>query len=343
MPMDTDLLASLYNGGAAQPREPIKEQQIPTQLPQESTSPNESEHTQPQQLLLLPITQLSDFPQSRYNRYQIHKGEKMEELVRSIRLNGILQPLVVRMLPQGGYQVVDGRNRREAARKAGYDTVPCLLRELDDTDALRQLNYLNARYRQLRPSEKAYAYQLEYEQSEHQGFRTDLVNSSLFRDETKLNDETQQDSRTTKWRYRQLTRLVPDGLLDAADEELISLQIAVELAALSEENQRNVCDFFFDTRCESICWLDSQRTITGAIIKQINQLVQTHGTLSAQLLESLFDEDVQEEKKYSYSHAKLNMKPLRKRYPDIEQMDEKEFERLVLDALDRYFQLIGTI
>lgn len=329
MSIDTAYLAQLYQtAGTAVPAPPAQAV-APPRMP-------DTLQLSQERVLQLPVSKLVDFPRSRSNRYEIHKGEKMEELVENIRHNGILQPLVVRPWEGGTYQIVSGRNRREAARILGYETVPCLVRDLSDQEALRQLNYINSRTREgLRPSEKAYAYALEYDQSNSQGFRSDLT---LFQSETKLEEE--QDGRTTKWRYRRLTNLVADGYLDAVDDGLIGMGAAVLLADLSPNDQETVYHFFFEEWPEEdglcVSYREEGVTITPTLAERMKELTEGGTPIRPESIEQLLLGPEQQAEE-NYPSLKLSMRPLRKRYPQLKGLGTKAVEQIIDQALELYF------
>ena len=332
MALNQDRLAALYNTKEPTPNAAPGMSKEPVQTPSQAGA------DEPEQVKSIPIGNLMDFPKGRYNRYRIHQGEKMEELVNSIRLNGILQPIVARPLGDGQYQVVDGRNRREAAKLAGYEEVPCIIRDLDDKEALRQLNYLNEQYRELLPSEKAFAYQLEFEQASGQGFRADLTSYHAV---TKLNEE----SRMTKWRYRQLTRLCIDGYLDAVDDNLINLNAGVSVASLNEGNQLAVYQFFFEELPHGqdgmkVAYRDAARQITPAIAGKLKQMEEESKPITEDTIQALFTEV--EPEKHSFPSVKIRMRPLRKKYPALMDLGQKEVEHIINDALEAYFSRLGS-
>ena len=136
----------------------------PSQQDAEDLNAKQDENTadDSEQVVWLPIDQLTPFPRSRYNRYQEYSGEKMSELVDSIQAQGILQPLIVRRY-DGAYQIVSGHNRKKAAERLGWKEIPCLVRSMSDDEALCQLNEINVQQRELLPSQKAFAYKIKIE------------------------------------------------------------------------------------------------------------------------------------------------------------------------------------
>ena len=149
--MRLDTLAALMK------EEPSQQDAEDLNVKQDENTADDSE-----QVVWLPIDQLTPFPRSRYNRYQEYSGEKLSELVDSIQTQGILQPLIVRRY-DGAYQIVSGHNRKKAAERLGWKEIPCLVRSMSDDEALCQLNEINVQQRELLPSQKAFAYKIKIE------------------------------------------------------------------------------------------------------------------------------------------------------------------------------------
>ena len=174
--------------------------------------------------------------------FHLYTDEKLRELTDSIREHGVLMPVLVRPLDAGGYEIVSGHNRVEAAKRAGLDKVPVTMRELDDDTATILMVDSNLRQREtLLPSEKAWAYRMKLEAMSRQGKRRDLTSAQVERKlrgkETRelLGDEM-GDSRAQVSRYIRLTELIPP-FLEMVDGGRLAFNPAVELSYLSLENQ----------------------------------------------------------------------------------------------------------
>ena len=175
--------------------------------------------------------------------YKVQDNEEMDALVESIRMNGILTPLIVRPLENGEYEVISGHRRLYAARKAGLETVPAIISPMSRDEAAVAVVDSNLHRERLLPSEKAFAYKLKMEALSHQGRRTDLTSSQP---ETKLRTDEllgkdNGESRATIQRYIRLTYLIPE-FLDKMDEGKIALSVGVELSFLYEEAQYGVLE-----------------------------------------------------------------------------------------------------
>ena len=174
--------------------------------------------------------------------YQVREDTAMDELVESIRVHGVLSPLLAR--PKGeGYELVSGHRRRLAAQKLGLPTVPVLVREMTDDEAVILMVDSNLQRENLLPSEKAFAYRMKLEAMNRQGRRTDLTSTTVvpkFRSNEVIGKES-GESRETVRRYIRLTNLVPP-LLQMVDDGRIAFSPAVELSYLTRDEQAELWD-----------------------------------------------------------------------------------------------------
>ena len=193
----------------------------------------------------LPAAEISDFPN---HPFKVRMDQSMVELADSVKQYGVLVSSLVRPMPDGSYQMVSGHRRKRAAELAGLPTVPCIIRELTDDEAIIVMVDSNLQREQILPSEKAFAYKMKLEAMKRQGQRRDLTSSPLG---TKLGMRSNQelaeqspDSKTQIHRYICLTNLIPE-LLDMVDNSVLkeagklqmALRPAVELSYLSEAEQ----------------------------------------------------------------------------------------------------------
>ena len=174
--------------------------------------------------------------------FKVVDDEAMLRTTESIAQFGVLTPLIVRPLEEGGYEIVSGHRRAHAAQLAGLMEVPCIIREMDDDTATVLMVDSNLQREHILPSERAFAYKMKLEAMKHQGQRTDLQEDGTSSQvETKLrSDEKMADelgkSRAQVQRYIRLTNLIPE-LLELVDIGKISFTPAVELSYLSPEDQ----------------------------------------------------------------------------------------------------------
>ena len=207
----------------------------------------ERDNAQRSYVIDLDPAEISDFPD---HPFKVRMDEEMERLVESVRERGVLSPVLVRPIPDGGYQMVSGHRRKMAAELAELPTVSCIVRELTDDEAVIIMVDSNLQREQVLPSEKAFAYRMKLDAMKRQGQRTDLTSSPL---DKKLKGITaaQQigkdsgDSQPQIYRYIRLTNLVPEllemvdnSVLKEKDKLQMALRPAVELSYLTEDEQK---------------------------------------------------------------------------------------------------------
>ena len=175
--------------------------------------------------------------------------EAMLKTVESMARFGVLNPLIVRPRAEGGYEIISGHRRQHAARLAGMKTLPVIVRQLDDDQAILQMVESNLQRETIRPSERAFAYKMKMEVLKHQGARTDLTLSQVgtkLRSDEKVAQEA-GESRNQVQRYIRLTHLIPE-LLDLVDQKKISFNPAVELSYLTDAEQRDFLQAMEDSK-----------------------------------------------------------------------------------------------
>ena len=201
-----------------------------------STEENRQEE-QREQVQQIPIDALHPFTN---HPFKVLDDEAMTQTVESIKLLGVTNPLIVRPRPEGGYEIISGHRRQHAAQLAGLDTLPVIVRQMDDDAAVLLMVDSNLQRESILPSEKAFAYKMKLEALKNQGARSDLTSSQLgtkLRADEKVAKDS-GDSRNQVQRYIRLTNLVPE-LLAMVDEKKISFNPAVELSYLDESQQRD--------------------------------------------------------------------------------------------------------
>ena len=188
----------------------------------------------------LPLSELHPF---RNHPFKVVDDEKMQDTAQSIRDHGVLVPAIVRPREEGGYEIVAGHRRHFASQIAGLDTMPAIVRDLDDDAATIIMVDSNLQRETLLPSERAWAYKMKLDAIRHQGARHDLTSSQVGMKLQALDIVGQQagDSRNQVHRYIRLTELIPP-LLDMVDERKIAFNPAVELSYLKPEEQVELLD-----------------------------------------------------------------------------------------------------
>lgn len=183
----------------------------------------------------IPLDQLVPFKD---HPFKVIDDESMMDTVQSIREHGILLPLIARPMPDGKYEIVSGHRRSHAGKLAGLETVPVIVRELDDDAAVILMVDSNLQRENILPSERAFAFKMKLEAMKHQGQRNDLSLCQVgtrSRADEKLAQSVNESARTIQ-RYIRLTELLPE-LLDLVDERKFAFNSAVEVSYLNPEEQ----------------------------------------------------------------------------------------------------------
>ena len=195
----------------------------------------------------LPIDKLKPFEG---HPFYVKDDNDMEQLTESIRQQGVLNPIMVRPLGSGEYEVISGHRRLHACKKAGIEMIPAFIYSMDRSEAVVAMVDSNLHREKLLPSEKAFAYKMKMEALKHQGQRTDLtlgqVGTKLRSDE--IIAQQSGESRNQVQRYIRLANLIP-GILQKVDSGEIALTPAVELSYLDEDTQKIVLDAMEQEDC----------------------------------------------------------------------------------------------
>ena len=253
---------------------------------------------QREKVLEIPLSELHPFKD---HPFKVKDDEAMMETADSIRQYGVLVPAIARPDPNGGYELVAGHRRHRASELAGKDTMPVIVRDLDDDAATIIMVDSNLQRESLLPSERAFAYKMKLEAMKHQGERSDLTSSQVG---TKLRaDEVlaQQagSSRNQVQRYIRLTELIPE-LLDMVDEKKIAFNPAYELSFLKEEEQTQLLDA-----------MDSEQATPSLSQAQRLKKFSQEGRLSIDVMRAIMGE----EKKSDLDKVTFTSDTLRKYFP----------------------------
>ena len=219
----------------------------------------ERDNAQRSYVIDLPTAEISDFPD---HPFKVRMDESMTEMVESVKERGVLSPVLVRPMPDGGYQMVSGHRRKFASELAELPTVPCIVRELTDDEAIIIMVDSNLQRERVLPSEKAFAYKMKLDaMKRQQGERTDLTSATPLQ---KLGGKTSREilaeqsgeSHEQIRKYIRLTNLVPE-LLDMVDNSVLkekgtlqmALRPAVELSYLPENEQNALLEVMESEDC----------------------------------------------------------------------------------------------
>ena len=204
---------------------------------------------QREQVQQIPIGELFPF---KNHPFKVLDDESMQRTVESVEQYGVLSPLIARPRPEGGYEIISGHRRQHAAQLAGLETLPVIVRNMDDDAAVLLMVDSNLQRENILPSERAFAYKMKLEALKNQGARSDLTcgqighksNGAKARDI--VADESGDNARNVQ-RFIRLTNLVPE-LLDMVYEKKIAFNPAVELSYLDESQQRDFLEAIEDTQ-----------------------------------------------------------------------------------------------
>ncbi len=265
----------------------------------------------------IPLENIDDFPD---HPFQVRMDEDMDQLVQSIRDNGIITPITLRPKGEGRYEIISGHRRKRACELAGLKTAKAEVRDMSLDEAIILMVESNLQRSKILPSEKAFSYQMRLEAMKRQGKRTDLTLvpvGTKFRSDQELAQQT-GDSRNQIQRYIRLTHLVPE-LLAMVDEGRIAFRPAVELSYLTPQEQRDLL--------EAISYEDATPSLSQAIkMKEFSRA----GKLNADVILSILCEQKPNQKeKYTFQAERLK--------PYLPQnITPKQTEDYILKALEYY-------
>ena len=251
--------------------------------------------------------------------YKVRDDEAMSEMAESVKQYGVLSPAVARPLPDGGYELISGHRRKRACELAGLETMPVIVRELDDDAAAILVVDSNLQREDLLPSERAFAYKLKMEALRHQGERSDLTSRQVG-DKLKAADKVGEDvgeSARQVQRYIRLTELIPP-LLDMVDERKIAFNPACELSFLMKDEQTMLLDAM-DSEQATPSLSQAQR------LKQFSQ----RGELDAAVMRAIMSEEKKEVERVT-----LKGDTLRKYFPAS--YTPKRMEETIIKLLEQW-------
>ena len=202
---------------------------------------------QREQVQQIPIGELFPF---KNHPFKVLDDESMQRTVESVEQYGVLSPLIARPRPEGGYEIISGHRRQHAAQLAGLETLPVIIRQMDDDAAVLLMVDSNLQRENILPSERAFAYKMKLEAMKNQGARSDLTSGQIVQKSKLSIERVAEDAGEgykTVQRFIRLTNLIPE-LLDMVDEKKIAFNPAVELSYLDESQQRDFLEAMNDTQ-----------------------------------------------------------------------------------------------
>lgn len=180
--------------------------------------------------------------------FKVLDDEKMQDLIESVKLSGVLTPVLLRVDSNDEYEMISGHRRLHAAKMAGLTTIPAIVRELSDDDAVIAMVDANIQREELLPSEKAFAYRMKLEAMKRQGSRNDLTlcqNGTKSRADQELGLQVGESARNVQ-RYIRLTELIPE-LLDMVDNKKLTFTVGVDISYIDKEIQKWIYEYIKDT------------------------------------------------------------------------------------------------
>ena len=202
---------------------------------------------QREQVQQIPIGELYPFKD---HPFKVLDDESMQRTVESVEQYGVLSPLIARPRPEGGYEIISGHRRQHAAQLAGLETLPVIVRNMDDDAAVLLMVDSNLQRENILPSERAFAYKMKLEAIKNQGARSDLTSGQIVQKSKLSIERVAEDAGEgykTVQRFIRLTNLIPE-LLDMVDEKKIAFNPAVELSYLDTNQQRDFLEAMNDTQ-----------------------------------------------------------------------------------------------
>lgn len=232
-----------------------------------------------EKLMDIPIAQICDFPN---HPYKVKDDESMTELAESIKTRGIIQPVLVRPIENGMYEMVSGHRRKRAFEIAGIEKISARVQNLTRDEAILSMVDSNLQRDEILPSEKAFAYKMRLEAMKRQGMRTDLTSvpsAQKSKTSRELLGEQVGESQDQIRRYIRLTNLIPE-MLDLVDDKKIAMRPAVEISYFTPEEQLNLADAI---ECEQ-CTPSHDQTLR---MKRFSQ----EGKLTKEAIEAIMSEE----------------------------------------------------
>ena len=270
-----------------------------------------------EKLMDIPISKIQDFPE---HPYKVKDDENMVELVESVKTRGLIQPVLVRPLDNGMYEMVSGHRRKRAFEIAGIEKIPARVQNLTRDEAILSMVDSNLQRDEILPSEKAFAFKMRLEAMKRQGQRTDLTSSPP---ETKLRATEQialdvGESRAQIDRFIRLTNLIPE-MLDLVDDKKIAMRPAVEISYLTPEEQLNLADAIDAEQCTP----SHDQTLR---MKRFSQ----EGKLTKEAIEAIMSEEKPNQREKSPFRDSRISKAIPKAIPKEQQCE------FVIKAIEHY-------
>lgn len=266
--------------------------------------------------------ELNQIQSFRNHPFKVLDDEKMQDLVNSIRENGILTPVLVRPIDNNKYEMISGHRRMHAAELLQMNVIPAIIRDMSDEEAIVKMVDSNIQREELLPSEKAFAYKMKLDAMKNQGKRTDLT---LSQNETKLRSDAQLslqvgESRAQIQRYIRLTELQPK-LLNMVDNKRLNFTVAVDISYIDKEIQNWLYDY-----------IDANGTIIPNQVKTLRKAIDSGTVMTQQKMVSILNECIK--LKNTAKNVTFSGKKLEKYFPAS--YTAADVEKIVFELLEEW-------
>ena len=281
-----------------------------------------SKEKKSEKVQVVPLDQIDDFPD---HPFLVKDDDSMEQLIHSIEINGVLNPVIVRQKEDGRYELISGHRRKHACEKLGVEQIPVIVRDLSRDEAVIEMVDSNLQREHILPSEKARAYKMKMDAMRSQGKRIELTSAPVVQ---KLTENTTRaviaaengESHEQVRRYIRLNELTPE-LLEFVDEGKIGMRPAVELSYLQEEEMRDLVDY-----------IDTEGTFPSHAQTIRMRALSKDGKLDREAIDTIMNEEKPNQK----ARIKIPMEKIEKYFPAG--TSEQKIEETIIKALAMYRQ-----
>ena len=274
----------------------------------------------PERVQVVPLNQIDDFPD---HPFLVKDDDSMDQLVHSIEMNGVLNPVIVRQKEDGRFELISGHRRKHACEKLGVEQIPVIVRDLSRDEAVIEMVDSNLQREHILPSEKAKAYKVKMDAMKRQGKRTDLTSvpvAQKLKTTREIVAEESGESPDQVRRYVRLNELTPE-LLEFVDEGKIGMRPAVELSYWQEEEMRDLVDY-----------IDTEGTFPSHAQTIRMRELSREGRLDTDTINEIMGEAKGNQK----VRIKIPLERIQRYFPDG--TTEKQMEDMIVKALAMYRQ-----
>ena len=283
------------------------------------SSEQERQDAKLEKIQILPLTELHPF---RNHPFQVRDDDEMDKMVDSVKEYGVMTPAIVRPRKDGGYEIVAGHRRCHASQRAGVETMPCIVRDMDDDDAVVVMVDANIQREELLPSEKAFAYKMKMDAMKRQAGRPSKNNSTQvgrnFETAELIGKETGESKNTIR-RFIRLTELIPE-LLDYVDKKRLPFTVAVDISYIDKEIQTWLFEY-----------IKENGTVKAVQVAALRTALEVGPMTQAKMISILVNSQPgrKQEQKITFSEKKL-----RNFFSD--KYTVEDMESVILELLDQW-------